>query len=122
LLNDSSLALNGSFTIFYFLGEFDKETPPEKLGLAPTFVGETHVFTAPIEACDNCGRQEEQATLVTSTTPFTAMLLDYEALGVLDSLRPEHVKPFLVKNLRWRVVGVRISPPYISPKKEQVQN
>jgi len=104
--NLTSLALNGSFTILYFLGEFDKDVPGDELGLAPTFVGNTHVFTAPVEACDNCGRQQEQATLVTNTTPFTAMLLDYEATGSLDSLRPEHVKPFLVKNLKWRVVGV----------------
>ena len=49
------------------------------------------------------------------------MLLDYEAIGQLQSLRPEHVKPFLVKNLKWRVVGPdgqRVDPRMLSESKD----
>ncbi|KAF2731878.1 Di-copper centre-containing protein [Polyplosphaeria fusca] len=115
------LALNGSFSILYFLGDFDASLPPSSLGLAPTFVGNTHIFTAPIQACDNCGHQDQQAHLVTNTTPMTAMLLDYEATGRLASLRPEHVKPFLVQNLKWRVVGPegeRIDPRVLAEDRD----
>lgn len=79
------------------------------LRITPAFVGNTHVFAAPIEACDNCGRQEEQALLVTNTTPLTDQLLDYVEIGMLESMRPEHVKPFLVANMKWRVIGVSIT-------------
>src|SRR5271156_291618 len=72
----------------------------------PTMAGLSHIFAAPIEACDNCGRQRLQATLVTSTAPMTPMLLDYVKIGELEDLSPDNVKPFLVKRLKWRVVDV----------------
>lgn len=74
--------------------------------LSPAFVGNTHVFSAPVEACDNCGMQSQQAQLVSNTTPLTDQLLDYVASGYLESMRPEHVNPFLIKNLKWRVIAV----------------
>ncbi|KAJ4248373.1 hypothetical protein NW762_012703 [Fusarium torreyae] len=96
------MALNGSYTIFYIIGDVDGQSGQEWSSL-PGFVGVSHIFTAPAEACDNCGRQEEQAKLVTSTTPITSLLLDYANVGQLGSMNPEDVEPFLVKNLKWRV-------------------
>src|SRR4051812_30413418 len=73
-----------------------------------------HIFTAPREQCDNCGNQEAAGQLATDTTLITPLLLDYLDLpeNGLESLRPEHVKPFLVKYLRWRVVYVSLVIPY----------
>jgi tyrosinase len=102
------LALNTSFTILYFIGKFENTDSLVGLMMAPTFANLNHVFAAPIEACDNCEQQEGVAHLVRSTNPITSMLLDYVHTGELASMRPEHVRPFLVANLRWRVVTVSI--------------
>jgi tyrosinase len=74
--------------------------------MEPSFAGLNHVFTSPTEICDNCGLAEQQHKLISSTSPITSMLLDYAETGQLASLRPEHVKPFLIKKLKWRVVAV----------------
>ncbi len=76
----------------------------------PTMAGLSHIFAAPVEACDNCGRQRLQAHLVTSTAPITPMLLDYVKIRELEDLTPEKVKEFLVKMLKWRVVDVSSRP------------
>jgi tyrosinase len=100
------LALNGSFTIYYFLGPFENEA--SQYMAQPTLAGLSHNFTAPVELCDNCGRQDQQALLVADTAPITPMLQDYVKLGQLQNLTPEHVRPFLVKNLKWRITTVSI--------------
>lgn len=97
--------MNGSFTIFYIIGEVAGDSGQEWSRL-PGFVGATHIFTAPREACDNCNQQEQQAQLVTSTSPITSLLLDYVENGSLNSMELDDVKPFLVKNLKWRAQTV----------------
>ena len=104
------LALNTSFTIMYFIGAFENSDSLVGLMMAPTFAGLNHVFAAPTEACDNCMEQEGVAHIIRSTSPITSMLLDYVQAGVLESMQPEHVHPFLVKNLKWRVVTVSVLP------------
>ena len=74
--------------------------------MEPSLAGLTHVFAAPQEICDNCGLQNQQGEIMTSTVPITSLLLDYIKGGQLESLRPEHVKPFLTTGLKWRVVSV----------------
>jgi hypothetical protein len=56
--------------------------------------------------CDNCGRQNEQALLVTDTTDITPTLLNYKEAGALSSISAKDVVPFLKKHLKWRVVTV----------------
>jgi tyrosinase len=99
------MALNGSYTIFYIIGEVDGESGLEWSSL-PGFVGVSHIFTSRTETCNNCARQEEEVQLVTSTTPITSLLLDYANSGNLGSMSPEDVEPFLIKNLKWRVQTV----------------
>lgn len=104
------LALNGSFTIFYIIGNVDGTSTTEWSRL-PGLVGVTHVFAAPVEACDHCGKQEEQSQLVTSTSPITSLLLDYVETGRLESMEAQDVEPFLIANLKWRVQTVSVLPP-----------
>lgn len=99
------------FTIFFFLakaGEINED--PATFSASPFLAGINHIFTAPREHCDNCGTLEAAGQLATDTTLITPLLLDY--LGIpengLESLRPEHVRPFLVEYLRWRVVYVSL--------------
>ena len=103
------MTLNGSFSIYYFIGPAGGAitVPPQDYLTAPTLAGFTYIFAAPKQACDNCGIQDEHGLLVTNTTPITPMLLDYIKIGQLQSLEPEHVKPFLISRLKWRVQTVR---------------
>src|ERR1700712_5911086 len=81
---------------------------------SPYLAGINYIFAAPREFCDNCGQQDEVGQLASDTHPITPLLLDYlnRTDNHLDSLEPVHVKPFLVNNLRWRVVYVRIYLPF----------
>lgn len=103
-----SMALDGAFQIMYFINyepgrSFDDS---QDVGLAPTLAGLSYIFAAPREGCDNCGSQAEQALVVRDTSPITSQLLDYVEIGQLESMRPEHVKPFLIDRLRWRIYTV----------------
>ena len=100
----SRSALNGAFSIYYFVGDFPSDFNDYEV--APTFAGLEHIFAAPAEACDNCGHQREEHQLAANTNPITAILLDYVKNGKLPDLHPENVVPFLRANLHWRVVGV----------------
>lgn len=95
--NSVRLALRGAFTIFYFIGRV--ETQPDNYAVAPTLAGISHVFAAFLsEACDNCGRQEEQAVVITNTPPVTSKLMNYVESEELVSLRLDDVKSCLIKN------------------------
>ncbi|KAF5588390.1 tyrosinase precursor (monophenol monooxygenase) [Fusarium pseudocircinatum] len=98
----SEMALNGSYTIFYIIGDVDGHSGMEWSSL-PGFVGVSHIFTSSSEICENCADQERQVQLVTSTTPMTSLLLDYVKIRQLGSLAPEDVERFLIDNLKWRV-------------------
>ncbi|CZT49606.1 uncharacterized protein RSE6_10479 [Rhynchosporium secalis] len=100
-------AANGPFTIFFFLSLSEElTTDPQNYGQSPYLAGINHIFAAPREVCSNCGDLEAAGQLATDTSPITPLLLDYLDVpnNGLASMRPEHVKPFLVKHLRWRVI------------------
>jgi tyrosinase len=123
-------AADGPFTIFFFLalqGELPADADAASLAQSPFLAGINHMFVASSRACDNCGNLEALGHMSSDTTPITPLLLTYLDLedNGLESLRPEHVKPFLVKYLRWRVVFVGfsffLSFPAFSPLKEQIR-
>lgn len=105
------MAANGTFTIYFFLSPHGAlpDNEPYLYASSPYLVGQHHIFTASREGCENCAEAEEEGRLSVSTTVITSALLHYreevEGNGV-DSLRPEHITPFLVGHLRWRVVFV----------------
>ena len=113
--------MDGDFTVIYFIGPFD-DADPSKWQKEPTLAGINHVFVGSVKACANCKRQAEASDLSSSTTPITPILMDYidckpkdgqtEPTGTkglaLQSMEPAHVTEFLKKNLRWRVVKVRL--------------
>ncbi|KAK1753621.1 hypothetical protein QBC47DRAFT_430447 [Echria macrotheca] len=111
---DSSVqrsAGHGPFTIYFFLakpGEVPSaDADSNVLARSPFLAGINHMFVASSDACDNCGDLEALGQISSDTTPITPLLLTYLELpegNGLESLRPEHVKPFLIKYLRWRVV------------------
>lgn len=105
---------NSPFTIFFFLalkGEVQTDNVVS-LAQSPFLAGINHLFVASSRACDNCGDLTALDQISSDTTPIMPLLLTYLELedNELESLRPEHVKPFLVKYLRWRVVFVSLFP------------
>lgn len=96
------LALNGSFTVFFFVGAFDEN--PATYHLTPTLAGKAHFFIAPSEACENCFALGEAGAKVGQSTNITPILCDYIDQGQLASLEPDDVAPFLTENLKWRVI------------------
>ena len=102
-------ALNGPFTIYFFLCSKSRfPDDPDEYAVNPYLAGINHIFAAPREVCDNCGQQDAAGHLASDTVPITPLLLDYMNNGTLESMRAEHVRPFLVKYLRWRVVYVSL--------------
>lgn len=105
------MAANGSFTIYFFLspkGVLPDAKPAEYVS-SPYLVGMHHVFTSRREGCDNCASAKEEGKLSVGTAPITGALLRYledqvESGEGVESMRPEHVAPFLKERLRWRVV------------------
>ena len=96
------MAMDGSFTIFYIVGDATR-APGTSYTALPGFVGITHIFTAPRELCSDCDRQEDENVRVSNTTPITSQFLGYIVRSDLNSMEPEDVQPFLVKNLKWRI-------------------
>lgn len=105
----SRLALNGAFAIYWFLGDFKTDVSDDYI-IEPTMAGVNYVFASSRQACDNCGQQDDDNVLVSGTKIITPMLMDYVLKDnePLHDLTPENVVPFLVKNLKWRIVGVSL--------------
>ncbi|EXJ66952.1 uncharacterized protein A1O5_10147 [Cladophialophora psammophila CBS 110553] len=100
-------AFNGPFIIYFFLCPKSRfPDNPAEYAVSPYLAGINHVFAAPREVCDNCGQQDAAGVLASDTVPITPLLLGYMVNGTLESMRAEHVCPFLVKYLRWRVVYI----------------
>lgn len=74
--------------------------------------GVNYVFTSSREACDNCGMQDDENLKISGTKVITPMLMDYIKIGKLQDLTPANVVPFLIQNLKWRIVDV--SPSQIT--------
>jgi hypothetical protein len=100
-----SLGLNTSFTTYYFIGAFDNNAVHD-YALQPTLAALNHNFTSSVELCDNCGTSYEGGQLISGTNVITPILLDYVKVGVLPDIGPDNVVPFLITNLKWRVVTV----------------
>ncbi|KAF5586322.1 tyrosinase precursor (monophenol monooxygenase) [Fusarium pseudocircinatum] len=103
---------NGTYTIYYIIGEVQGQTGEEWSSL-PGFVGMSHILAAPRNICENCATKDEEGQLVTSTTPMTSLLLDYVQIGKLNSMGEDDVKKFLIDNLKWRaqtVAGEVLNP------------
>ncbi|KAK9413322.1 putative tyrosinase [Seiridium unicorne] len=110
------MALNGTFTIYFFIGGVPgDDIPVSHYVLFPTLAGNTHIFAAPAEACDNCGQQRDAAQLESGTVPINPILLDHVIAGSLVDITPDRVKRFLVQNFRWRVIDVSLSSPVAEP-------
>lgn len=108
-------ACDGSFTVHFFLGDFQYDE--SSWANSGTLVGVSGIFASSRERidggnCDNCATQEAEGDKYHDLVPLTQALLTYfnrgqEAYGYrVTDLSPEVVVPFLTRNLHWRIVNV----------------
>ncbi|KAF7557568.1 hypothetical protein G7Z17_g592 [Cylindrodendrum hubeiense] len=103
------------FTVHIFIG--DVPGAPPFIG-DNSSLGQVFNFSAAADTglnapgCGNCRKQEEDKTKVTGRVVLTNALITYYKQHVnpregtanyLESMEPEHVVPFLKRNLEWRV-------------------
>ncbi|KAK5684305.1 hypothetical protein LTS10_004172 [Elasticomyces elasticus] len=98
-------AMNGSYAIYVFMGDFSDE--PSEWSMSPNLVG-THGVFAALSAVDatsksNMLRRQMDSTIqVTGTLPLTSMLLAKVQSGELPCMDIPTVTAYLNENLHWR--------------------
>ncbi|KZL81883.1 tyrosinase precursor [Colletotrichum incanum] len=95
--------LGGNYVVHVFLGDPDDDTPllyvtnHSHVGAFATF-GQNEDT-----ACRNCQEGRASGQRITGQIPLTIALAERYVAGLVESLTPEHVIPYLQKNLHWRV-------------------
>lgn len=88
-------ALDGLFTVHFFIGQAPSNI--DDWEEAPNHIGSVNIF-----AMD---RYTGSQSKISGTLPLTSGLIKVVATGVIPSLHPEFVVPFLHKLLHFRIVG-----------------
>ncbi|KAH9819777.1 Di-copper centre-containing protein [Teratosphaeria destructans] len=106
-------ALNGSYAIYIFIGDFDDT--PSAWPLAPNLVGTHAVFAAmTVPGLSSSNKRQDMVSVpVSGTMPLTSMLLAKVEAGDLPCMDPTEVTSYLTENLHWRISmfdGTRVSP------------
>lgn len=105
-IQSQKFALNGTYAIYLFIGEFDDT--PSAWATSPNLVG-THAVFGPLSTIDgdksthSISFRRKPAIQVTGTVPLTSMLLAKAHSGVLAGMAPQTVEEYLRENLHWRV-------------------
>ena len=99
-------ALDGTFFVHVFLGEFNREDP-----LAwrsdPNLVGTFSILGETVgTGCKKCQKDREDQLQITGQVPLTLALAERYLAGQIENLTPEKVVPYLQTNLHWRVAAV----------------
>ncbi|KAF2396866.1 Di-copper centre-containing protein [Trichodelitschia bisporula] len=95
-------ALNTTFRVFVFLGDFDPN--PETWPFEKNMVGRFAVLGRGEDtSCAKCRNDQQEELVVTGTVSLTTSLLGEMVGGDLESLEPEVVVPYLQRQLHWRV-------------------
>jgi Tyosinase C-terminal domain len=109
----SRFALNGSFQVLLFLGDFSSD--PCTWHHDARLVGIDAIFAShSLDNCDNCRQQNESGLMDSDVVPLTTPLVAYwrsqEEMGGmrLKNLEVAEVKEFLRRNLHWRVLDVSL--------------
>lgn len=99
-------ALDGTFFVHIFLGEFNR-TDPLAWRSDPNLVGTFTVLGETVgTGCKKCNRDRENQLQITGQVPLTLALAERYLAGQIEDLTPEKVVPYLQTNLHWRVAAV----------------
>lgn len=115
-------ALNGSFFIHVFLGDFNPD--PFTWSFEPNLVGTHCIFVndPSTTQCGKCKQDHANDLQVTGAIPLTTALLDAIHAGSLASLDRADVEPYLRKNLHWKVTRVRAAHFTIASSKDDLRS
>ena len=97
-------ALNGSFTLMFFLGEVNDSAANWRN--EPNLAATNHIFTAPTQLCANCADQALAQETYNDSEFLTPMLQDLVDKGRLPDLSVSTIVPYLKQNLHWRVLDI----------------
>ncbi|MCJ1392937.1 hypothetical protein MMC18_005809 [Xylographa bjoerkii] len=94
--------LGQTYSVHVFLGDFNEDplTWPFEHNLVGT---DTILGRASNTGCGKCKGDREAGLMVTGIVPLTAALIDDVREGLVNSLNPDDVVPYLTENLHWRV-------------------
>ncbi|KAF2724314.1 Di-copper centre-containing protein [Polychaeton citri CBS 116435] len=95
-------AINGTFTVYLFLGDFDSRDPtcwPTEANL----VGVDSSFGGFKDA--NTADEARTPVIVSGSVPLTTKLLKKVDSGELFSMEESEVEHYLTENLQWRLTG-----------------
>lgn len=111
-------ALNSSFAIYVFMGDFDDT--PTAWATSTSLVGTHAIFTGMTGAVGTVRgaqvkTQQKPTIQVTGTMPLTSMLLEKVESGELRDVGPDSVEEYLEANLKWRVSLVGRLPRSLGP-------
>ncbi|KAK6362601.1 hypothetical protein TWF730_000058 [Orbilia blumenaviensis] len=98
-------ALNGSYSVRFFLGKPSRDY--KQWAFQPEFVGDYVVFTHSME--DPHADPAAVNTQITGSVPLTDAMVKAFSSN-LTSLNPSDASPYLIKNLRWRVIDSEGKP------------
>lgn len=102
-------ALDGAYTVHVFLGD-PAESNVALWPVAPSHVGTFAPLGQPSTTkCGKCVDDQIERIQVTGQIPLTVALVERYLAGIIDDLSEESVKPYLTKNLHWRVAKVTIA-------------
>lgn len=101
-------ALDGTFFVHIFLGDFNRDDP-QAWRSDPNLVGTFSVLGESVgTGCRKCQKDREDQLQVTGQVPLTLALAERYLAGQIENLTPEKVVPYLQTNLHWRVAAVSI--------------
>lgn len=101
-LQIENFAVDGSFHVHFFLGEFSDD--PANWTQDGNLVATHSVFSVAVgvTGCQNCIQDKQSDAVVSGGVSLTNALLEKG----LSDLEPETVVPYLKANLAWRVQAV----------------
>jgi len=112
-IKSQKFALNGSYAVYVFIGEFDDT--PSAWALSPNLVG-THAVLAALANVDATSNPQGRRSQtggppieVGGTLPLTSLLRANVEQGKLSSMDLNEVTDYLKDHLSWRVGTVRRS-------------
>ena len=100
--------LGQTYSVHVFLGDFNAD--PLTWPFENNLVGTDTILGRPSNTrCGKCKDDRKAGLMVTGIVPLTAALIEDVREGLISSLNPEDVVPYLAKNLHWRVTLVSLS-------------
>jgi tyrosinase len=98
-------ALDGTFFVHVFLGDFNREDPLT-WRFDPNLVGTFSILGDTVgTGCKKCQKDREDHLQITGQVPLTLALVERYLAGHIENLTPEKVVPYLQTNLHWRVAA-----------------